>query len=247
MPSKNPQLGKYRHYKGKDYQVIGVAIHTETDEELVVYKKLYDDYGLRVRPLAMFMEEVEVGGQKVPRFKLYKKGFTLIELLVVVAIIGVLASVVMVALNTSRAKARDSHRTQDLKSIQLAMELYYDDHGFYPIITVNPGILGPSWQGGSALSSVQPGWDDLTATLGPYIRLPSPSGGNPYIYQSTGTATVCVSNGTVSFKVYPNGYYLYSFFENLSDPLTANDGGVLPTGYEVFGGRTESYPNGSCS
>ncbi len=63
------KLGKYRHYKGKDYQVIGVAKHSETGEELVVCKKLYDDYAMWVRPYIMFIEEVEVGGKKVPRFE----------------------------------------------------------------------------------------------------------------------------------------------------------------------------------
>lgn len=63
------KLGKYKHYKGKDYEVLGVAKHSETLEELVVYRKLYDDHGLWVRPLAMFVEDVEVNGQKVPRFK----------------------------------------------------------------------------------------------------------------------------------------------------------------------------------
>ena len=65
----NIKLGKYRHYKNKDYQVLGVARHSETGEELVVYKKLYDDYAMCVRPFAMFTEEVEVGGKKVPRFE----------------------------------------------------------------------------------------------------------------------------------------------------------------------------------
>jgi hypothetical protein len=65
------KLGKYRHFKNndKEYEVLGVARHTETGEDLVVYKKLYDDYSLLVRPLAMFLEEVEVGGKKVPRFE----------------------------------------------------------------------------------------------------------------------------------------------------------------------------------
>ena len=61
--------GRYRHYKGKDYTVIGVARHSETEEELVVYRKEYDDHGLWVRPLAMFVEDVEVGGKMVPRFE----------------------------------------------------------------------------------------------------------------------------------------------------------------------------------
>jgi hypothetical protein len=63
------KVGRYRHYKGKEYTVIGVARHSETEEELVVYRKEYDDHGLWVRPLAMFTEDVQVGGQLVPRFQ----------------------------------------------------------------------------------------------------------------------------------------------------------------------------------
>ena len=60
--------GRYRHYKGKDYLVIGVARHSETEEELVVYRTDYGDRSLWVRPKAMFLETVEVDGQIVPRF-----------------------------------------------------------------------------------------------------------------------------------------------------------------------------------
>ena len=63
------RIGKYEHYKGGQYEVLGIAKHSETLEELVVYKKLYDDFGLWVRPLKMFLEEVEFKGAKVPRFK----------------------------------------------------------------------------------------------------------------------------------------------------------------------------------
>jgi hypothetical protein len=63
------KVGRYRRYKGKDYTVIGVAHHSETEEELVVYRKEYDDHGLWVRPKAMFTEMVEVEGQTVPRFQ----------------------------------------------------------------------------------------------------------------------------------------------------------------------------------
>lgn len=62
-------LGKYRHYKGNDYEVIGVAHHSETREALVVYRALYGEYGLWVRPLSMFTETVEVNGQAIPRFQ----------------------------------------------------------------------------------------------------------------------------------------------------------------------------------
>ena len=60
--------GRYRHYKGNDYEVIGIARHSETEEELVAYRTLYGDGSLWVRPLAMFMEDVVVDGRQVPRF-----------------------------------------------------------------------------------------------------------------------------------------------------------------------------------
>ena len=67
------KLGKYQHYKGKQYEVLGIAKHSETTEELVVYKALYGEGELWVRPVEMFLENVEVDGQKVPRFKYINK------------------------------------------------------------------------------------------------------------------------------------------------------------------------------
>jgi len=60
--------GRYRHYKGKDYIVLGVARHSETEEELVVYRQDYGDKGLWVRPVAMFQETVTIAGVTQPRF-----------------------------------------------------------------------------------------------------------------------------------------------------------------------------------
>ncbi|MFM8709176.1 MAG: DUF1653 domain-containing protein [Planctomycetia bacterium] len=60
--------GRYRHYKGNDYTVLGVARHSETLEELVVYRQEYGDHGLWVRPAAMFAESVLVDGKAVARF-----------------------------------------------------------------------------------------------------------------------------------------------------------------------------------
>ena len=62
--------GKYRHFKVEEYRVIGVAKHSETLEEFVVYQKLYDDGALWIRPKAMFLEIVQRDGYKGPRFKL---------------------------------------------------------------------------------------------------------------------------------------------------------------------------------
>ncbi|WP_417202353.1 DUF1653 domain-containing protein [Acetoanaerobium sticklandii] len=60
---------KYRHFKGKEYLVMYIAKHSETLEELVVYQALYGEMGVWVRPLDMFLEQVEVNGQMVNRFE----------------------------------------------------------------------------------------------------------------------------------------------------------------------------------
>lgn len=64
------KIGKYRHYKGNFYSVIGTATHSETLDELVVYESLYENpmSKLWVRPRSMFLDEVEVDGRKIPRF-----------------------------------------------------------------------------------------------------------------------------------------------------------------------------------
>lgn len=63
------ELGKYRHYKGNYYEVIGVVRHSESLEELVLYKQLYGEGALWVRPLLMFTESVTIEGQTKPRFE----------------------------------------------------------------------------------------------------------------------------------------------------------------------------------
>ena len=62
--------GIYRHYKGNLYEVLEIAKHSETEEELIVYRALYGDYGLWARPAAMFTETVEIDGEPLPRFSL---------------------------------------------------------------------------------------------------------------------------------------------------------------------------------
>ena len=60
--------GRYRHFKGKEYEVIGVAKHSETEEEMVVYRQLYGEHGLWVRPASMWEEKVERDGKTFTRF-----------------------------------------------------------------------------------------------------------------------------------------------------------------------------------
>ncbi|HUR89591.1 MAG TPA: DUF1653 domain-containing protein [Ramlibacter sp.] len=67
-PLPDTPVGRYRHYKGGEYEVIGAARHSETLEPLVVYRPLYNASGLWVRPHAMFFENVEVAGQWQARF-----------------------------------------------------------------------------------------------------------------------------------------------------------------------------------
>lgn len=66
----NPTKGIYRHYKGNQYQVIDIVCHSETQEWLVLYKALYGNFGLWVRPLTMFTEQIKTEQGLLPRFEL---------------------------------------------------------------------------------------------------------------------------------------------------------------------------------
>lgn len=70
-------LGRYRHYKGGEYEVLGVARHSETLEPLVVYRPLYNRSGLWVRPCSMFFELIEIDGRSQPRFAPIAEGGSL--------------------------------------------------------------------------------------------------------------------------------------------------------------------------
>lgn len=69
----NIPQGIYRHYKGSLYQVLHTATHSETEESLIVYRCLYGEYGVWVRPLSMFTETVTIEGKEVLRFELIKE------------------------------------------------------------------------------------------------------------------------------------------------------------------------------
>ena len=63
------EKGRYRHYKGNEYEVIDIATHSETEEKMVIYKTLYGDRSLWVRPLEMFIQKVTIDGKELPRFQ----------------------------------------------------------------------------------------------------------------------------------------------------------------------------------
>lgn len=65
---EQPKPGRYRHFKGNEYEVLGVATHSETLEPMVVYRPLYGEMGLWVRPLSMWSEHIERDGYSGPRF-----------------------------------------------------------------------------------------------------------------------------------------------------------------------------------
>jgi len=73
MNSPPIRPGIYRHYKGKEYQVYEVARHSETEETLVVYRCLYGNFDLWVRPLAMFLESIEIDGCTRQRFEFVRE------------------------------------------------------------------------------------------------------------------------------------------------------------------------------
>ena len=70
MDKRSLKIGnKYKHFKGNEYLVLYLAKHSETEEDLVVYKALYGEFGIWVRPLAMFLGTTEVHGKQINRFE----------------------------------------------------------------------------------------------------------------------------------------------------------------------------------
>jgi hypothetical protein len=67
--NRSQPLGRYRHFKGGEYEILAIARHSETQEPMVVYRPLYNDSGWWIRPLNMFLETVLRDGLEVPRFQ----------------------------------------------------------------------------------------------------------------------------------------------------------------------------------
>jgi prepilin-type N-terminal cleavage/methylation domain-containing protein len=112
-----------------------------------------------------------------------QKGFTLIELLVVIAIIGLLASIVLLALNSARAKSRDAKRIADVREMMTGLELYYNNFGGYPLTVA---ALVPNYIGSTPQSP--------TPADGP---CPASTSANGYVYASSGTSFTGSDGSTV--------------------------------------------------
>jgi prepilin-type N-terminal cleavage/methylation domain-containing protein len=141
----------------------------------------------------------------------FRRGFTLIELLVVIAIIGLLSSIILAGLTNARVQARDTKRISDFRQIKIALEEYYQDHGYYPASDCGWNCNGYRY------SFTPASWNALAADLAPYISLPTDSVNNctdPWIdncYSYTyGNVTRANPDG------YPDGYDLTTQFENQS-------------------------------
>ena len=143
-----------------------------------------------------------------------KYGFTLIELLVVISIIGLLATVVMVSLNSARLKARSTKAIGDLKSLSLALEMYYDNNGSYPNSQGGAGV----WDGYyTCWGDSTPNW--ILGLAPQYIsQLPREprnitNCGSQYIYNSNGTDYKLIYHGPEDCAGVVVKY------SNLSDPV----------------------------
>ncbi|MCK9352503.1 MAG: type II secretion system protein [Candidatus Paceibacterota bacterium] len=162
-----------------------------------------------------------------------QKGFTLIELLVVIAIIAILSTVVMAGLNSARAKGRDAKRLSDVKSLQKALDLYYDTCGGYPAL--GDGAYADIATGAGNLNvDTFDGTCDATQAFGTFMNPlpvnPLPNG-STYTYCSTADDAVV---GVASCDIAESKSYQITFsIENSAGSLTTSGDYVLtPTGIQ---------------
>ncbi len=151
-----------------------------------------------------------------------KRGFTLIELLVVIAIIGILSGIVITGLNGARVSARDTKRVSDIKNLQLALALYYNDNGHYPCRLDDTSVQTlPTHAGCPPLF------------FGNYItNLPTdPSTGNVYRYAAlVPVASTGVLDGTAACSLGIRTYHLGAAVENPTASYMNQDNTVVTAG-----------------
>lgn len=146
------------------------------------------------------------------------KGFTLIELLVVIAIISVLSAVVLSSLNSARKKARDARRVSDMKTMQLALALYYNTNGSYPVFSPFAFVQG------------------INGSLSPYV------GGGVVPCDPSYTAVVCnAANGGSGYAYYSADGSTY----HLGAAVEQNNISVLASDADVSSGPNDFNGNGA--
>jgi len=156
--------------------------------------------------------------------KNFYKGFTLIELLVVIAIIGLLATIIMGSLSSSRLKGRDARRIADIKTIQLALENYYNDNLMYPknIYVSNSSAAPNNGLSPNYLSVVptDPGYSVAASTCAS-----TPSTVGCYTYKGYGTTGACTA---------PGMYHLAAVLEQTSNSALIQDADAYNSGTTLF-------------
>lgn len=159
------------------------------------------------------------------------KGFTLIELLVIISILGLISSIVIASTNTSRTKTRDAKRIEDMKNIQIALEMYYDKHNHYPI--KYSSSIGPE-NGNSGWSKDEWTSNSLEENLEPYIAsLPKEETFGHYFYNSVNNGAIyglgCSMESPDNFNLVNNdgGYYNDDnyYYEVGEAPVICKDAG----------------------
>lgn len=137
-------------------------------------------------------------------------GFTLIELLVVISIISLLASVILSSLSNARMNARDAKRISDIRQIRIALELYRNQNGTYPLIAY--------W-----VNSSDSSWNSLQTALSPYMpNLPKDPVNNSTTPWLTGSYAYAYGYDPVGYPLAGTQYDLVTQFENTSHPLRAS-------------------------
>ena len=165
-----------------------------------------------------------------------KKGFTLVELLIVIAIIGILASIALVAFRSSQIRSRDAQRKSDLKQIANSLELLYADYSQYPPSNVSGQIMGCNFSvGGSVACSWGSG--SLSDGKTTYFKvLPKdPSGGQTYFYR------------TVNVGGANQGFQLYAHLENSEDQNCLVENGKANCSNPTVPGGVTCSSNGDVS
>jgi type II secretion system protein G len=157
--------------------------------------------------------------------QLMQKGFTLIELLVVIAIIGILSAVVLVSLNSARAKSRDARRLSDIRQIMTALEIYYNDNGAYPDAGGGAGgnATGPTAAATGPTGSTATEWQDFLAQ---WPQAPTPADGT-----CNATAPAALPAFTnAGLQAITINQYTYYPMNAANDTITAAD----PAFYRIY-------------